>query len=218
MKFHFKNLIYCFVLIGFSCVHSGSYEDFFGAIEGDDPRVIQSLLQRGFDPNSVNPQGQYALIIAIRTGAKQAAAQLIDAPTTRVEVRTAQDESALMLASLKGYLDLCRKLISRDADVNKPGWTPLHYAAANGHVDVLKLLLDNHAYIDAESPNRTTPLMMAARYGSPAAVKVLLDAGADPKLKNSLGLSALDFAEKGVQGESLMLIGDAIRKLNPARW
>ena len=60
----------------------------------------------------------------------------------------------------------------------------------------MELLLENHAYIDAESPNGTTPLMMAAHYGTPAAVKLLLEAGADPTLKNQLGLTAIDFARR----------------------
>ena len=39
--------------------------------------------------------------------------------------------------------------------------------------------------------------MMAAHYGTPAAVKLLLEAGADPTLKNQLGLTAIDFADRG---------------------
>ena len=213
--YYFKKVIYCIVFIGFSLAHAGSYEDFFRGIELDNPRMVQNLLVRGFDPNTVNPQGHYGLIVAIRSGSVQVASALIDAPPTKVEVRTAQDESPLMLASLKGYLDLCKKLINRDADVNKPGWTPLHYAAANGHVDVLRLLLEHHAYPDAESPNKTTPLMMAAMYGSPASVTTLLAAGADPTLKNDLGLSALDFAERGGQPDALELIAAAVRGTKP---
>ena len=87
-------------------------------------------------------------------------------------------------------------LISRGADVNKPGWAPLHYAATSGNLDTLRLLLDNYAYIDAESPNQTTPLMMAAKYGNPQAVQLLLEAGADISVKNALGLTAFDFAHQ----------------------
>ncbi|MCV4600843.1 ankyrin repeat domain-containing protein, partial [Escherichia coli] len=82
----------------------------------------------------------------------------------------------------------CEKLISRGADVNKTGWTPLHYAASQEDVRIVRLLLDHHAYIDAESPNKTTPLMMAARYGSEEIARHLLDEGADPTLRNERGL------------------------------
>ena len=62
---------------------------------------------------------------------------------------------------------------------------------------MVRVLLQHHAYIDAPSPNGTTPLMMAAHYGNPLVTKLLLEEGADPRLKNDLGLSVLDFAHKG---------------------
>jgi ankyrin repeat protein len=60
----------------------------------------------------------------------------------------------------------------------------------------MQMLLDRSAYIDAESPNGTTPLMMAAMYGTPEAARFLLEAGADPTLKNQLRLTAADFANR----------------------
>jgi hypothetical protein len=86
----------------------------------------------------------------------------------------------------------------------------LHYAASGGHVDILQMLLDQSAYIDAESPNKTTPLMMAARYGSPESVQLLLDAGADPTLRNELGLTALDFAERGARPDAIRMLTAAL--------
>lgn len=193
---HFKKLVYLFVLFGFVFGHAGSYDDFFGALIRDDPAKIRALLSRGFDPNTVDPSGLPGLMVAIRADAFDAAAVLVSWPQTKVEVRNSVDESPLMLASLKGELGLCQAMIKRGGNVNKPGWTPLHYASTNGHLEVMRLLLEEYAYIDAASPNGTTPLMMAAQYGSDAAVKLLLEAGADPLLKNDLGLSAFDFASR----------------------
>jgi ankyrin repeat protein len=82
----------------------------------------------------------------------------------------------------------------------------LHYAASGGHTAIIQLLLDESAYIDAESPNGTTPLMMAARYGSEKAVQLLITEGADLNLKNQLGLTALDFAVQGRRPEAIKLL------------
>ena len=211
MRNHLKYLAFLVVALWFSAASAGSYEDFFTAIKRDDDAAIRALLQRGFDPNSPDPEGLPALYVALREGSTKAAHVLVDSPKTKVDVRTAKDETPLMMASLHGHLDLVKKLIARDADVVKPGWAPLHYAATNGHVAVMQLLLDHHAFIDAESPNGTTPLMMAAHYGTPEAVKFLLDAGADPSMKNQLGLSAADFAERAGRKDLAQALAAAAR-------
>jgi ankyrin repeat protein len=219
MRSYFKYVIYLVVLIVFSSAIAGSYEDFFGAIKQDDDKAVTALLQRGFDPNTVSPDRLDGLYIAIREGSLKVAQVLAAWPKTNVESRTAQDESPLMMAALKGQTDLARKLIGRDADVNKTGWTPLHYAATGGHLPMIELLLENNAYIDAESPNGTTPLMMAAQYGTPAAVKLLLDSGADANLKNQLGLAAIDFANRSNRKDSAELIAAAARAALPkGKW
>ena len=180
--------------MGFFLAHAGSYEDFFAAIKKDDVATVSALLARGIDPNTLGPEGLTGLFMAVRNGAGKVAVALLEAPDTDVECRNSVDESPLMLAALRGDLPLARALIARDADVNKTGWAPLHYAASRGHIPMIDLLLEHHAYIDAESPNRTTPLMMAAGYGSVQATRILLRAGADATLKNAEGLTALDFA------------------------
>jgi ankyrin repeat protein len=212
---YFKQVVYLFVLIGLSVSRAGSYDDFFFALRQDDPAKIGALLRRGFDPNTVDPTSTPALIVAIKASSFNVAALLVQWPTTQVEVRNTADESPLMLAALKGELVLCQALIKRGGDVNKPGWAPLHYAATSENIDVVRLLLEENAYIDAASPNGTTPLMMAAHYGSDAAVKLLLDAGADPELKNELGLSALDFANRASRPTPAEMIAAAIRTRRP---
>jgi ankyrin repeat protein len=144
---------------------------------------------------------------------------LINAPKVNVEVRNLRDESPLMLAALDGHLAMAEALIEKGADVNKPGWAPLHYAATKGHLSMIELLLENDAYIDAESPNKSTPLMMAAMYGTGAAVKALLVAGADPELKNEQGLSAIDFATKVSRKDVAEMIANEIRARAPkGKW
>ena len=190
----FKKAIYLYVFMGFFLVHAGSYEDFFAAIKKDDAAAVSALLARGIDPNTLGPEGLTGLFMAARAGHAKVALVLLEAPDTDVECRNTADESPLMLAALRGDLALARALIARDADVNKTGWTPLHYAASRGQIPMIDLLLEHHAYIDAESPNRTTPLMMAAGYGSVQSTRILLRAGADATVKNAEGLTALDFA------------------------
>ena len=216
---YFKLNIYLFVFIGYVSVHAGSFDDFFAAVRQDNPEVVTSLIKRGFDVNTRNQAGEHALFLAVREPSPKVIDALLAWSKTDVEPRTAADESPLMMASIKGMVAVSRKLIERGADVNKPGWTPLHYAATKGHTEIMTLLLDNYAYIDASSPNGSTPLMMAAMYGTPAAVKLLLEAGADPLIKNGLGLTAIDFAYRDNRTESAEIIAAFVRGRQPkGKW
>ena len=202
------------------CAHAGAYEDFFKAIELDNGAAISDLLKRGFDPNARDPKGQPALVVALREDSRKAAAALIGARGLNVEERNAKDESALMLAALRGNLPAARALIKLDADVNKTGWTPLHYAASgtgDQQPAMLALLLEQHAYIDAGSPNGSTPLMLAAQYGTRASALLLLEEGADPTIKNQLGLTAVDFALRAGRKDLAQQLATAIRQRQPNR-
>lgn len=217
-----NNFIKVLYLVVFQCVsyvHAGSFEDFFKAVADDRPQTVMQLLERGFDPNTVDENGQAAVLVAQARESYKVLDQLILWPDTRVEVRNSADESVLMLAAIKGQLSRCQVLIERGADVNKTGWTPLHYAATGGHVEVIRLLLEHHAYIDAGSPNGSTPLMMAARYGNASAVKLLLEEGADPSLKNEQGMNAWDFADGVGRVESANIISAFLRARQPrGKW
>ena len=130
----------------------------------------------------------------MREGSFNVAQALLAHPNIRVDQPTPSDETPLMMACIKGHLEWAQKLLDRSAAINRPGWTPMHYAASGTELRLVTLLLDRGANIDAPSPNRSTPLMMAARYGPQDAAELLLQRGANAKLRNDLQLNAADFA------------------------
>lgn len=195
---HMKFVFYLIVVFHFSIATAGAYEDFFQAVGRDDGRNVRQLLERGFDPNSRDPGGQTALHLALRDGSA-AVAEALWARGAALDVNAlnAHGETPLMMAALRGRIDWATRLLGRGAAVHKEGWSPIHYAATGPEPKVIGLLLDKGAPIDAESPNRTTPLMMASRYGVEGSVDLLLARGADAKRRNDLDLTAVDFARQG---------------------
>ena len=156
-----------------------------------------TLLAQGFDPNTLNEKGQVGLYLALRDDSPKVVAALLADPKTKVDISNGANETPLMMAALRGKTDWAQRLLERGAALNRAGWTPLHYAATGPEPKLVTLLLARGAHIEALSPNLTTPLMMASRYGPEEAVNVLLAAGANPKAANDQGLKAADFARLG---------------------
>ena len=169
----------------------------WNAVRQDNGRAMAQLLARGADPNLVNEQGDTLLIVALREGAGSVTTALIAAPGLKVDQTNGVGETALMIAALRGDSAAAVRLLERGAQLNRPGWTPLHYAANGGQVALVELFLARGAQVDARSRGDVTPLMVAARENHTEVVAVLLKAGADRQARSDRGLRAADFAKEG---------------------
>lgn len=202
-KCHLRLLIQLALVLGVSSVLAGAYEDFFKSTINDDARAVEQLLARGFDINSRDEKGQNLLYLSQRDGAPKVAQVLLDHPDLRIDLPNSAGETPLMMAALRDQDGWVARMLDKGARIDgtsepgKPGWMPLHYAAASPGAKALQVLLARGARVDARSPNGTTALMMAAQYGTEEAVDLLLKQGADLRLRNDLDLAAADFAQRG---------------------
>jgi len=194
MRNSLKFAFYLVVAIWISPALADAQADLFKAASLDNARWVRQLLAEGADPNAVDATGQTPLALALRENAKAAAEVLIAHPSLAIDAPNAAGETALMLACLRGHLEAALQLVARGAAVNRAGWSPLHYAASGPEPKLVAWLLDRGAAIDAPSPNRSTPLMMAARYGAADSADLLLGRGANARLRNDRDLAAADFA------------------------
>ena len=168
--------------------------DFFRAVNVDNADAVARMLAAGLDPNQLDPRGQPALMVALQGESLKVAKVLWDAKGIQIDVRNHAGETPLMMAALKAEVDAATALVAHGAAVQKDGWSPLHYAATGGSAAIVRLLISKGAPLEARSPNGSTALMMAARYGNEEAVDALLAAGGDRTLKNDLGMDASAFA------------------------
>ena len=177
----------------------------------DDVREVKALIDKGMSPNQKDPKGMPILMLAIQEKSMKTVDYLINAKGIDLNQTNITNETPLMFASLYGMLPEVKILVNqKEVPVNRSGWTPLHYACTNGHLDIALFLLDKGAAVDAPSPNETTPIMMAIRAGNIQLVRLLLDRGADIRIRNQQGYSAIDVAELFNQEE--------IQKGLRARW
>lgn len=92
---------------------------------------------------------------------------------------------------------------------NMAGNTALHMACANGHVEIVKILLDNSSLLAVNSANNegNTALHWASLNGHEEIVKLLLSKGADADVVNKSGRNALSEAQsRGFEGITILLL------------
>src|SRR3984957_19894945 len=152
------------------------------AIIGSTP-IIEALLKAGADPNFKNPNGETPLMAAARSGRIDAAKALLAAGADINAKETWGGQTALMWAAAQSQAEMVKFLASKDAslndrgkvnqwerkiiaeprpkDLNKGGFTPLHYAAREGCEACVQNLLTAGADPDSEDPDRETPLLLA---------------------------------------------------------
>ena len=194
-KLILRLLIFIIVFNGFSVARAGAYEDYWAAIRQDAPANLLRLVLGGFDPNTLDAEGNSGLTLALSESSFKVADVLLALDEVDVLTVNKAGWNALSLAAIRGHEGAVRRLIERKVDVPKTGLTPLHHAARGGHVAVMRLLLERGISPDALGPRGNTPLMLAAGFGNAKAVQLLLEAGAQPRLKNQLGSDALDLAQ-----------------------
>lgn len=96
------------------------------------------------------------------------------------------------------------------------GLTALMRAAARGDAAGVATIVAGGADVNAvHGETRLTPLMFAAYFGHDAVVRLLIEKGAQPNLKDATGASAADWAGQGGYDGTATLLQKAGAQLNP---
>jgi ankyrin repeat protein len=163
--------------------------------------VVKLLIEKGADVR--HSQQGYTVLMAAAESGDGAVLRLLLAKGADAKARNRVGWTALHAAAMVGERDSAAALLAHGADVNAhervQGRTPLIWAAAGGRTEVVKLLLEHDAAVKArETFTGTTPLICAAASdrGDLALVNQLLEKGADPKVRDDHGDSAVDWARK----------------------
>jgi len=225
-----KTLAGWFVLIslfaGCAQVPTGTSdsERLHNAIAVDDASFVEDAVRSG--RMGVNhlvrtpgyPEGAPLIVVAARYASLRVLRFLISA-RANVNARAATGETALMLASYfkaddsaasgrsgERYEHAVRMLVEAGASLeNEPNsYTPLAYAAYQGHDRIVRYLVERGARVDGDAEDGityvNTPLMMAAIQGHVDTAIWLLRAGANPRIRVHMGHTAAELALKNNHG------------------
>jgi uncharacterized protein len=130
-----------------------------------------------------------------------------------VDVNAAQGDgmTALHWAALNGDAEIASMLLYAGANVSAKtrlgGYTPLHLASQIGNSNVIAPLLAANASVSVLTATGATPLMQAAASGNADSVRMLIENGADPNVKETAnGQTALMFAAAADRVEVVKLL------------
>lgn len=171
------------IAVGNSLVAAPPGRAVIQAVRDDNNVLVAGLLGRGADVNAQEPDGSTPLAwAAIRANAEVAG--LLLGAGADPNLTNAYGIGPLALAIESAAEGIVRQLLDNGADPNVPrenGETPLMTATRMNQVDVMKLLLSHGADPNAREVRfGQTALMWAA--GNPAAVRLLLEHGADASI------------------------------------
>ncbi|XP_013410662.1 ankyrin repeat domain-containing protein 49 [Lingula anatina] len=111
----------------------------------------------------------------------------------------------ILWAAENGEVDIVTELLQKDASliqaVDKDGYTPLHRAAYNGEMDVVKILLSQGADVNAQTKDGWQPIHSAARWNQVEVVSLLLQNGGNINAQTNGGQTPLMLAASNREGK-----------------
>lgn len=118
-------------------------------------------------------------------------------------------EKFLRAARSRDVADCSRMLKDKPELVNSVeagGYSALHFAAFNGDVEMLQLLLEHKADLNAENFDGNTPLVMAVKGNQRESIRMLVNAGADVNHESDSGSTAAHYAASMAYLDCLRLL------------
>jgi hypothetical protein len=169
-----------------------AWEAYFKAYDALYPKTIEDILW-------IMAKAGHTQLVAPLMNLSKVTRTCIHLQPIMMNVKNMYGRTQLHHCAINGLTTSVKRLLSiRNINVNVKddvsGWTPLHWAAYNGHVEITRLLLQNGAEVNARSNEVYTPLHCAAIHGHVDILHLLVENGADLEAQANNGWRALHSA------------------------
>jgi len=189
------------------------------AITGNSYDTFQLLLNcKDVNLNHRSSAGGTPMIFAAQSGRKKMVNALLDKGANQ-DLAQNNGVTPFFTACEFGHLLIAKRLVEKGAHVNcviDNSISPLLAATANGHIQVVQYLLNLPETTDKEVANEdanVTPLFYACFKGHLTIADKLLQAGANPNVKNIVGEGLLHLAAFDQSGYLLKLLSEKTPQL-----
>ena len=167
------------------------------AAQGNHPDAVEVLIDAGADVDAQNSDGLSPLHLCSVSGALTIVKMLIRAGAG-VCVTDNEGDTCLIRAATFGQTETVRYLVGLpqvevDHTTNE-GATALYCAVQEEHPDVVQVLIDAGANIEAKDQKGRSAVLVASCAGTLALVKMLVKAGADVSVTDDEGGTCLSLA------------------------
>ena len=170
-----------------------AWEAYFNAYDALYPKTIEDILW-------IMAKAGHTKLVALLMNLSKVTRTCIHLQPIMMNVKLGErGETQLHFCVRNGFTTSIKRLLSiRNINVNVKndwsGFTPLHNAARNCHVKIIRLLLQNGAEVNAKSNRGYTPHHFAASLGSVDILHLLVENGADLEAQANNGWRALHTA------------------------
>ena len=172
----------------------------------DDVNTITVMCDQGFDVNSCDYDNRTALMVASMKGNIETVTKLLEEYHANPNLIDMHGSTALYEATKNGHVDIMKLLLRHGGTLNMSeslAASILDQAVFDGDIVLLRRLLEAKIYVNAADYDKRAAVHIAAAEGNLAALKTMVEFGADLSLRDRWGNTVEDEAKRAKAGKLL---------------